>query len=270
MIKIAIQDSYIKDEHVEKLVDACEYLNIPFECFGLIPDTDKITGDILNDKESTIIPFGATKLIHLYNQEKLPRNWKIFHDNESFSHSAMLKKSFLLRLLLLNADSDIYNFPQCEKDFFLDDLFVKPANDLKLFNGQILPSGSTLEELFSEQAVRDDIYTKNEKVLFAPLKQVVDEYRVFVVKDEVVAKSLYKIDGKLTGGFSYKFTWLERFMLNNLAIIYKPDEAYVVDICTTQGRFGKNWHILEYNAIQCSGFYNCDVRQILHALTLVF
>ncbi len=266
MIKIAIQDSYIRDEHADKLIDACEYWNIPFECFGLIPFSDKITGDITEDKTNTIIPFGATKLIHLYNKGKLPANWKIFHTDIAFSQSEIAKENFILRSLLLNKEAQYYDFPECKDYTFSEDRFIKPDNDLKLFNAKILPAFTSLEQLFEDETAASDIYDRKEKVLVADLKNIVDEFRIFVVAGHVISKTIYKNKGNLTGGFSYKFSWLERFIINNLATIYEPDFAYVVDICTTQGRFGKNWHILEYNALQCSGFYNCNVREIIHAL----
>lgn len=266
MIKFAIQDSNVKDEHVDKLIDACIDLRFSYECFGRVPFTDTLTGDIVNDTDNIIIPFGEVKLIEMYNRNKLPDNWKIFYNSTAFRHDTMVQESILLKKLLLNGDAALEKFPECRNDTYWIDKFIKPVNDLKLFNGQILPAHTSLEDLLNRQTVDSSIFDKSENIIIADNKDIIDEFRVFVVNGKVITKSLYKHGNRLVGGFSYKFSKLENFLINFLSLFYQPAKAYCVDICTTKGRFGRNWHILEYNALQCSGFYNCDVQAILKTL----
>ena len=251
MFKVAIQSA----TSAEALIKACEKLSIPYEIFHLSLDGE-ITGTILKDSSNVILPFGSVELLQLYRKNKLPANWKIFYTDYSFSQLESSTNNSLLSYLYLNNDAYFYDFSKCANSFYIEDRFVK--SDLKLFNGQILDSGTSLKELFSSDIAG--------QVLFSPVKSILDEFRVFVVDGEVVSKCLYKRNGNLVGGFSYKFSWLERFIINNLACIYKPDTAYVVDICTTKGILGKKWHILGYEALQCSKFYTCDIVQVLHAL----
>lgn len=270
MIKIAIQDSYIPDNHASQLVEACQKLGIAYECFGLIPFSDSITGGILEDTTSTVIPFGSTKILHLYYQGKLPKNWVTWHNKEQFNQQFIGEQQSSVGLkvksFLLNGSAEYYNFPKVADDMFETDKFVKPADDLKLFNGQVLPKWISLREQLDKQTTDSTIYDRQEKVIVADVKEINDEWRVFVIKDEVFI-SQYKKNGRPF--ISTEIGKKDKFAVTCLAKTFNPlqDKPYVVDICTTGTGFFKQYYILEYNAFQCSGFYAHDAAQILHALT---
>lgn len=269
MIKIAIQDSYIPDKHATQLVDACRSLGISYECFGLIPFSDSIIGGILEDKTSIIIPFGATKILHLYYQEKLPKNWVIWHDKLAFNQAVLAEEpssvGLKMKNFLLNGSAEYKNWPDCADDNYNKWKFVKPVDDLKLFNGQALDPMYTLREQLALQTTDSDIYNHNELIMFADFKEINEEWRCFVVKNEVVI-SQYKKEGRpfVSNVVGNK----DKFAITVLARTFNPlsDKPYVVDICTTGTGFFKKYFILEYNAFQCSGFYQHDVKDILHVL----
>lgn len=266
-IKIAIQDSYIPDHYATALVDACEALNLDFECFGLVPfvnDISAITGDILHDKESLIIPFGSTKIIKLWLKNELLQNWKVFYDSVGFDFLAQIMYSKELSDKLLNVEKGfILDFPECVDDKFKRDLFVKPTNDLKLFNGQVLPAGKSLRNLFDEQTTNSDIYELREKVLFSSVKNIKEEYRCFVIGDKVHT-CMYKYQGKVV---KMETDFITKMNLIEYCTLYNPaggKDPYVVDVALVEeSNNSLVYKILEYNAFQCSGFYNIDAKQVL-------
>jgi hypothetical protein len=274
-IKVAVQDSYIPENYTSRLLEACKSLGIGCECFGLISYTDggfKLTGDITEDRDSLIIPFGSVKLIKLWLEKKLPDNWLIFYDRQGFDASyfnyiQLPTTGKFLKDHLVNGGAFFEDFPVCA-DYrnIQQDLFCKPASDLKLFHAHIIPAGKSLRETLEEQNTNSSIYSRKEKILFAGVGNIIEEYRCFVVGNSV-ATSQYKYNGE----------WLEKatsvpamMMFFNLLHLYDPTlsgNPYVVDIARVMTDKGSEWRILEYNAFQCSGIYEgIDVRYLLSNL----
>ncbi|HNC59252.1 MAG TPA: ATP-grasp domain-containing protein [Leptospiraceae bacterium] len=270
-VKIAIQDSFIPDEHVTALVNACSFLGIDYECFGLlqfVEDISAIKGEILRDKESLIVPFGSTKLIKLWLKGELPSNWKIFYDKDRYDfknqilHVGFGGENPLANYLLNVYRGLILDFPDCVDRVFPRDMFVKPTNDLKLFNGQILPARTSLRQVFEQQNVDSDIYERRETVLFTPVKGIFKEWRCFVVDGEVMT-SQYKENGQPKKQLASSH---DLRIIEGLAKLYNPsgwDDPYVVDIC--QMDHGE-YKILEYNCFHCSGFYAISAEYMLRKL----
>ncbi len=269
-IKIAIQDSFVPQEYTSKLVDACIELGMDFECFGMLPgfqDLRAITGIILDDKDNLIIPFGSTKLIKLWLKNVFPKNWKIFYDKKGYEFStqkdAITTLNTDLHSYLLNADCDILRFPECAMCGYSQNVFIKPANDLKLFSGQILPAGKSLFSLLEEQNVDKNIYNLTDWVVYSSVKNIKEEYRCFVVDDKV-STCLYRYQGKT---IQMDTDFITKMNLVKLVTLYNPaggNSPFVVDVALVEE--SKNnlvYKILEYNAFQCSGFYNIDAKQIL-------
>lgn len=273
-IKIAIQDSHIPDSYATLLIDACESLGLEYECFGMIPfleDISAITGNILEDTDSLIIPFGSTKIIKLWLKGVLPQNWKIFYNEKGFNSYwqsfQKLNGGKYLDEYLLNAGCWFTQFPECADDYYTEqDAFVRPAGDLKLFNGQIRPAGTSLRQLLSEQNTSSDIYDKTELIMVADIKHIISEYRCFVVGDKV-STCLYRQDGQLV---NKETNISEKFELMKLCTLWNPsdntDNPFVVDVALINSNNKLDWKILEYNCFHCSGFYGINVEYTLQCL----
>lgn len=270
-IKIAIQDSFIPDPYATSLVEACQSAGINYECFGMTPfveDISAITGDILQDTESLIIPFGSTKVVKLWLKGILPKNWKIFYDADRFDFkNQVLYTGFQGEYLLANYLLNVYrglilDFPDCTDRIFPRNMFVKPTNDLKLFDGQVLPASTSLRQLLSQQNVDSDIFERKETVLFTRVRDIYKEWRCFVVGGEVMT-SQYKEDGQIKKQLP---SIHDLRIVEGLAKLYNPsgwEDPYVVDICQLENRAYK---ILEYNCFHCSGFYSINVEYMLKKL----
>lgn len=274
-VKIAIQDSYIREDHTAKLVEACKKVGVDYECFGLVPFVENVSairGDITQDTESFIIPFGSTKIIKLWLRNQLPENWKIFYNSIGFDFRNQLQfvdRKLKLRNHLLNSEnSHFLHFPECADLKFQQDKFIKPTDDLKLFNGQILPRYTSLRELLSQQNTDSNIYDRNEAVIISDVVEIEKEWRCFVVDDELASISLYKENGKPNVKLQlYDFDVYDMYDLISLYNPTRSGSPYVVDICRIKDKSGlDNYRIVEYNAFQCSGFYACNVEKILRKL----
>lgn len=282
MIKIAIQDSGVPSSYTSALVDACISLGIDYECFGLVSYSDgghKFTGNIFDDTQSLIIPFGSVKLVKLGIQEKLPRNWKFFYDLDGFDLLYQMgietSSKDILAKYLLNANSTFSIFPNCANTRFDVDKFVKPVNDLKLFNGQILPKNKSLLELLTEQETKQSVYNNSQFILYADLLPVVKEWRCFVINGEVVGTSLYAEHGITKKEFEFP-SIRDIHYIEALATMFEPagkNNPYVVDICRLtdeEERSFDQFKIVEYNCFHSSGLYGINVEYMLRKLVDYF
>lgn len=64
---------------------------------------------------------------------------------------------------------------------------------------------------------------------------------------------------------SGKSTWAENYA-RDMARIYCPAKAFVLDICLYQDEY----KIVEINCINCSGFYDADMSKLIQALENTF
>jgi hypothetical protein len=255
-IKIAIQDSGILSSHTSALVGACNTLGLTYECFGLT--SSDLTGSILEDDSSTIIPFGSTKLLKRYHAGLLPKNWLVWHNIETFQQNNINLPSWML-----NSDAEYYKFPECADLTFAVDKFVKPAGDLKLFNAAVLQKGTSVRQLLKD--TDSSIYELNDTVLVASVKtsNITKEFRCFVIGEDVFI-SQYMSNGLPEIS---DISVIDQWIIPVTAKIHRPVTGpYVVDVCDFNSGISTTSRIIEYNAFQVSGFYGCDAVPILESL----
>jgi hypothetical protein len=88
-------------------------------------------------------------------------------------------------------------------------------------------------------------------------KNVIDEYRFFVIDGHVLTGSQYRVNRQL------KYRSLDwgtehtnaRMAARDFAKLYHPADVFTLDVCKTDdGAFS----IIEYNCFNASGLYACD------------
>jgi hypothetical protein len=131
-------------------------------------------------------------------------------------------------------------------------VFIRPDADSKLFDGAVR-SVEALHELLGE-------LDRDLPVVTASPVEIDREYRLFVVGSDVVAASEYRREGKPSiNGFVPNDVVDLAYAANHL---WRPADAYVVDIGRSAGRIG----IVEVNCIMAARFYAADARAIIEAL----
>jgi hypothetical protein len=148
--------------------------------------------------------------------------------------------------------------------------FVRPDVVTKTFAGRV----------FAFDTDEDDVYAldKYEKihqaelVIVAEPKDIIAEYRHFVVNGVVVAESQYRRDNKLDirvdvsedNSALASMIAAEGVIIHEERIAWQPDTVYVVDTAETVD----GPRIIEFNSASCSGLYACDTRAIVKAVAV--
>lgn len=105
-------------------------------------------------------------------------------------------------------------------------------------------------------------------------KNIVEEYRFFIVRREIVTASLYNCDGEFithniddrSKDLKNKNDKLWKFA-EKMIDIYSPDESFVIDVAVLDTGEMK---VLECNCINCSGFYAANIDKLIQTLTLTY
>jgi hypothetical protein len=200
-----------------------------------------------------------------HEANKIKENVQVFYDADGFDQSFYMLNSGL-RPHLLNGDATIADVRTGLGWWSKDPIFIKPGSDLKLFAGVVIEPYTTLREELDKTGW-DGAISEYDRIIIAPIKKILYEWRLFVVNGMVVASSQYKRHGKIEHDVrvpGYVIREAESFLIP----LYKPDPvAFVMDVCLTDDGDIK---IVEYNCINCSGFYQADVAELAYALKTAF
>jgi len=122
--------------------------------------------------------------------------------------------------------------------------FVRPLEDTKSFNGGIYSPYSLKYEGM---------------VVLASLKSISKEHRFFIIDNEIVTGSLYKINGNLyassiidQGAYDFASQMKEKF----------NHPGYVIDIATVNDEY----KIMELNCLNAAGFYEINLYKLIMAV----
>jgi len=97
-------------------------------------------------------------------------------------------------------------------------------------------------------------------VIVSPVKEIYREYRLFVVGREIVTGSVYKVAGKPQLSSDVESYVLE--YVRSQIVRWTPAASFVIDIALTDAGL----KIIEFNNINCSGFYASDVARYVLAI----
>lgn len=146
-----------------------------------------------------------------------------------------------------------------------DYFFARPTKDSKAFTGQLFTRDSWNEWL--PKAIEDgSIYASNPfklntRVLLAPLRDIQQEVRCWVVGGKVITASRYKLGARV----SYENYDNETFFVDfaqKMVDLYQPAEAFVIDVCLSNDEL----KVVEINCINCAGFYNANMDKLMMAI----
>ncbi len=139
-----------------------------------------------------------------------------------------------------------------------DTIFYRPDSGWKPFVGAAV---------YKEQFDIDLGYalsrgiSDTELAVIASPKNIEQEWRCFVVNGKVVAASRYYLNGKLD--IKEGCPEWAMFKAEEIAAVWQPYPCIVLDIGhTKKGGYG----LVEMNSMASSGFYGCNVKDIVDAL----
>ncbi len=230
-------------------------LNLEYEVVKVVPFIREIEN--LQTERKDVWCFGSITLAHIaYKYGFNPGS--MFNDNHDLEIYAPKYGSNML-----NYDGLVMDFtdplPEDEKWTMF---FARPTRDTKVFSGQVFMRHSWNEYVAHViENNSSNIITDKTKVFICPLKIIYQEIRCWVVNGKVITMSQYKLGNRITyqnldhDEEAFKFA-------QNMADIYQPARAFVIDICRTEIGF----KIVEINCINCAGFYDMNFQKLLVAL----
>ena len=141
-----------------------------------------------------------------------------------------------------------------------DEFFIRPCEDTKEFSGMVL----TKDQLYACQnglIVEGIQYCdSNPLVIAAPLREIYNEYRFFVIDGQIITYSQYKLGNKIVHS-PYVDEEIIKFtqkMVDN----WQPARAFVIDIALIP----EGLKVIEINNFNSAGFYASDVNKIVGAI----
>jgi hypothetical protein len=246
------------DDSIRQEVDALNNLEYAWKDFGVIPFTTEVTG--LEEPHTNFVVRGGTKILSMITDN--PDFWMkdgVFYDVDKFDQNQYLS----LGLPLLNADAECYNLREFPYLKFDDARFVKPSKDLKAFTAGVLEADQSVQEYIGTQMHQP--HALDETVVIASLKDVVDEYRFFVLGDQVIGGSQYRVNKQLR--YTALTSSAEHVSVQSIASeyarLYQPAEVFTMDICKTNN----SYQIIEYNCFNASGLYASDVEKVFATIS---
>lgn len=251
-----IQENLSNEPGFESLTEALIRRALPFTIVKIVPFSHELIPEpVIPD--GPVIVSGSTILTKV----AMERGWKpgaFLNDNFDFRVWQEKYKGFLL-----NDDAVITEFGRLNPK---EPVFVRPCSGHKTFAGFILEPENV--QSWQDQILNvSDGYstlTTETLVLSASPKQILREYRFFIIDRQVITGSLYK------SGFYFQTSGdcdeLAQSLAEAAAQTWQPDRAFVMDIALTP----KGPKVIEINCLNAAGFYQANVDRLVEALEMKF
>lgn len=166
---------------------------------------------------------------------------------------------------LLNWDGEIMNLTDPLPSGY-ELFFARPTKDTKSFTGQVFWDYSWNEWVAeSIENKTSNLLMAETRVLIAPLREIQQEVRCWVVDGKVISASRYKLGNRV----SYQNYDDESFFVDfaqKMVDIYQPAKAFVIDVCLSNDEL----KIVEINCINCAGFYHVNMNKLMEAIETAF
>lgn len=238
------------NNYFEQWTRVLENLNQKYTAIEIVPFSDELP--IVNIKEKCFA-YGTTSII---KNAKKQWNPGVFFNQDNFKVSAWLP---YFKKEMLNHDG--YT---CKLNELLtsgpDELFIRPNNVLKDFTGVLVKRSELIKQI--ENVNKGGFpFDGNTEVFVAKPKHIQKEWRFFVVDNEVITGCQYKLKSMALMDKNIPKD-LEEYA-SKLANIWTPDKACVMDIAQD---YEGNYKLLEFNCINASGLYVCNLEKIVTAI----
>ncbi|MDH5180305.1 MAG: ATP-grasp domain-containing protein [Gammaproteobacteria bacterium] len=246
-----IQKGIFKPANYEALVSTVDRLGIPYTPVTIASKTLILEPDI--NIEGKVYVCGAVKMAKISAE----RGWNPGSFlNNNFEFSIWHKE---LSSQLLNDDVIYGKFGEIELGEN-EKYFIRPSEDNKAFDGMVIDA--EMHRAWKKEQGKQSIMAVD--VIVSSVKEIYREFRLFVVDYKIVTGSLYKQSGKPMAleGFDSD---VEDFT-NEIIEKWSPCGSYVIDIAHTP----RGFKVIEFNNINSSGFYACDISRYVQAIELAY
>ncbi len=258
-----LQSNLSTEEGLQPFIDALTYLcakrpTATWSSVKLVPFAGTIEPESEARRAGKVFPLGSCSMLaasRLYN-------WTpgVVFDPLTFRFEAW--RDHWGAANLINGDAVVCRFGDAKANG--QPVFMRPCEDLKTFTGLVVQPDE-LEKwqvrVWEGQQFSDaPELTLQTPVVVAPAKEILCEWRLFVVAGQIVASSQYAILGKRERSPNVPPEVLDfgRQMVDR----WQPAACFVLDI----GETADGIAIMEVNTLNSSGIYECDFRAVVEAL----
>lgn len=252
----AIQTNLGSQKDIENLISICQK-QANMITFEAIPFDDKLPL-LPEPNDDNYIFYGSGSLINLIFQSNL-YNPGVFSSSQTISWS-IVEQYYLNHMWSQGIKIKMSEFPH-HADSFDDSIFIRPDYDSKAFNGAIWNKLDFIHWVSKLESLDTLIVPSEEEIIVAPIREIHQEYRLFIVDDKIVTGCLYRENGELK-----KRTHIPNYVLsfaNNLIKSWVPCAAFVMDIAVDSNL---NMGVIELNNINSAGFYAADIEKYVKAI----
>jgi hypothetical protein len=249
-----LQENLFNEKQYSTMLETLERFNIPYSVHKVIPFVGELLPELVLDHKN-VICMGSYSMRHCAKKNAwIPGVFDLFEQDFE-------KQKQHWGQHMLNYNSVVGKFKDIK--FTIEDMFVKPINDSKVFAGHVF---SKIEFEDWQQRVcelgEDNGSSLNPDTIVQACEplMIYSEYRFWVVKHEIVTKSMYKQGDRVI--YSPKVD--ERFseFVESRISEWSPHETFVIDVCETEDGI----KIVEINTLNSSGFYEGDVQKLVMKL----
>jgi hypothetical protein len=251
-----LQSNLIKEAVFSQIKAALQAADISFEEVKIIPFSDELPA--IKKSENLKIFYGTTTLI-LNAYSKGIYTEGIFYDKEIFSLKNYFDK---WKQHMLNFDSEILTFKEIlKKDYKQGNWFIRPIYDDKSFSGRVM-TVPEIEQLESSLAESNNPYLNtNTLVGISKPKEIIKEWRHFIVNKEIVSSSKYAENGEVSKSSIDVPAELLSFVEERCQE-YVPHDIFVMDTAL----YNDIYKIVECNCFNDTGFYDHNIPEIINAV----
>ncbi len=143
-------------------------------------------------------------------------------------------------------------------------VFVRPESETKEFPGTLYDVGDL--ELWVNSLREAEYLNENDsEALVGPVQTIGREWRIFVVDGEPVSICQYAPNGypKLASDGPSELTEYVSSVLR----MHKPAPCFVLDVAEVLLDEQLEYRVVEFNSINSSGFYLCDIDKVVGRLS---
>lgn len=241
-------------DNTNQVLEVLAAKKYPFAAVGMLPFSSEMTGLENLDLTGKVTAYGSCKMVRVVSEMGLTPG--VYFDYSAFNVLAW--REYLAEFML--NDFKVCSIRDFRNVTAARDIFIRPVMDLKMFSGTVVPEGTAFEEFFATKFNGTD-YNDNALVAYADPKEILAEWRVFIVNRRAVTGSLYRMDGELKPSTDFPAS-VARWAENIAERYWLPHDNCVMDVAMTT----KGLHIMEFNCINASGLYKADVEKFVDAM----
>ena len=249
----AIQKFAVNDDDSKGMIIAIESLGLKHHVLDIPPFDYNHIEPVPYD--GPVIPYGGTKFIDAIKGKS---GWLcVFNDN--FKYSIAVQK---LGSRMFNADGQFMKMGDFSPSLFKGQkyLFIRPDKDIKEFAGNVIKPSDFMQWRNRVEARGEGVNWDTE-ILVAPASRVDEEWRTFVVDNQVIDGSRYRQNHLLSVDHHVPES-VFNFVRETIKI-WQPAPFFVLDVC----RVNDVLHVLEIGDLHSAGWYATDKALVIKAVS---